>query len=236
MWKRTSRSISLGIMKVYWYGFDRGFHDSTKSVKSAFIKNQKPYIVLKEFLYNKHNTGHYFQKNLKENMLLIWKFFQDNVCFLIFLINADLTDLVESWKPLSKPYQYTFIITPFWPKFCVIIKTILCDYKNNHTLFIFVKFGVIIFIITQNFFYNHTKFWPIKCDYEIIHTKYWQILCDYSWSAKSPEFIQKIASGVDNFIITLYWPKFCVIIKNFLCDYKNKHTKFQILANVVWLW
>ena len=62
MWKRTSRSISLGIMKVYWYGFDRGFHDSTKSVKSAFIKNQKPYIVLKEFLYNKHNTGHYFSK------------------------------------------------------------------------------------------------------------------------------------------------------------------------------
>ena len=49
-------------MKVYWYGTNGDFHDSTKSVKSAFIKNQKPYIVLKGFLYNKHNTGHYFSK------------------------------------------------------------------------------------------------------------------------------------------------------------------------------
>ena len=91
--------------------------------------------------------------------------------------------------------QFYFIITLFWPKFCVIIKQILCDYKNNHTLFIFVKFGVIIFIITQNFFYNHTKFWPIKCDYEIIHTKYWQILCDYSRSLKSLANLKKIARG-----------------------------------------
>ena len=64
MWKRTSRSISLGIMKVYSYGFDRGFHNSTKSVKSTFIKNQKPYVVLEEFLYNKHI---FFQILLKNN-------------------------------------------------------------------------------------------------------------------------------------------------------------------------
>ena len=65
MWKRTSWSISLGIMKVYLYGFDRGFHNPTKSVKSTFIKNQKPYVVLEEFLYKKHI---FFQILLKNNV------------------------------------------------------------------------------------------------------------------------------------------------------------------------
>ena len=54
-------------------------------------------------------------------------------------------------------------------KYCVIIfiitrdEQILCDYKNNHTIFrYFLKYGVIIFIITRDetfsfdYFCNHT--------------------------------------------------------------------------------
>ena len=42
IWKRASRSCPLGIMKVYYFGYNMDFHDSTKLVKSAFIQNQKP--------------------------------------------------------------------------------------------------------------------------------------------------------------------------------------------------
>merc|ERR1711917_40546 len=81
---------------------------------------------------------------------------------------------------------------------------------------IFVKFGVIIFIIARNFFCGHTGFWPIKCDYEIIHTKFWQILKSLANLKKIArgDFLYKFWTFRRSRIITQYLPKFGVDISH----------------------
>ena len=80
--------------------------------------------------------------------------------FSVILVNLYHRNFMTFWTPsLTFLYSCKFsdIITPHWPKFCVIIK----------------KFCVIIkFEILCNYFYNHTKFWPMWCDYGNNDTKF----------------------------------------------------------------
>ena len=97
-------------MKVYWYGYKMGFHNSSKLVKSAIIQNQKPSIVLKQFLYKKHFFDTWFQEEMSISISYLYKNSLNTIDGFWFWLNADFTNLVESWKPTWWPNLYIFKI------------------------------------------------------------------------------------------------------------------------------
>ena len=96
IWKRVSRSRRECLMKVYWYGYKMGFHNSSKLVKSAIIPNQKPLIVLKQFLYNIHFFDTWFWKEFLILFCFLYKNSLNTIDGFWFWFIADFTNLVES--------------------------------------------------------------------------------------------------------------------------------------------
>ena len=109
---------------------------------------------------------------------------------------------------------------------------------------------MIIFIITQNLFYNHTKFWPKKCDYEkgskiCIRKNSRNSKCSnlikWNWSFRriGQGIVQKWHFGDSHKMLTCRFQLFPTQINYYGHKIEMKKERYSLLLfrawNIIWL-